>query len=171
MCDYDRVIALTHLHNKNILVSRRWSPNPLTDHAVCTKSTKMKFMSNHYTYLTFSNCNFQRKQIGGKHFGQKEIILGTKIKNFKSHRSLVNKTHFSAFWDHLTSPMVNVLTLSYLEACKGKMEPRNKFISSEWSLKILQKETKIIKIRVAVLETFNFEHQDLDSFPRRQCCF
>ena len=40
-------------------------------------------------------------------------------------------------------------------------------ISSERPFEILQNETKIIKIRQAVLEVFNFKDLDLDSFPRK----
>ena len=43
----------------------------------------------------------------------------------------------------------------------------NKLISSERLSKILQKETKIIKIGQAVLEIFNFEDRDLDNFTRK----
>ena len=39
--------------------------------------------------------------------------------------------------------------------------------SSERPFEILQNETKIVKIRQAVLEIFNFKDLDLDSFPRK----
>ena len=42
------------------------------------------------------------------------------------------------------------------------MQCQNKFISSERPFKILQKETKIIKISQAILEIFYFKDRDLD---------
>ena len=50
-----------------------------------------------------------------------------------------------------------------------------KLILSERPFKILQNETTIIKIRQALLKIFNFQDQDLDSFPRKRqknqkCC-
>ena len=50
---------------------------------------------------------------------------------------------------------------------KGERQRQNKLVSSERSFKILQNETKIVKIRRAVLEIFKFKHQDLESFPRK----
>ena len=50
---------------------------------------------------------------------------------------------------------------------KGELQGRNKLISSEKPFKILQNETKIIKIRQAVLEMFNFKDRDLDSFSTK----
>ena len=47
---------------------------------------------------------------------------------------------------------------------KGELQRRSKLILIERPLKILQNETKIIKIRRAVLEIFNFNVQDLDNF-------
>ena len=46
------------------------------------------------------------------------------------------------------------------------MQRQNKFISSERPFKILQKETKIIKISQAILEIFNFKDRDLDNSTR-----
>ena len=40
---------------------------------------------------------------------------------------------------------------------KGELQRQNKLISSERPFKILQNETKIIKIGQAVLEIFNFK--------------
>ena len=40
---------------------------------------------------------------------------------------------------------------------KGELQRQNKLISSERPFKILQNETKIIKIGHAVLEIFNFQ--------------
>ena len=48
---------------------------------------------------------------------------------------------------------------------KGELQCQNMLISFESPSKILQIETKIIKIRPAVLQIFNFKDQDLDSFP------
>ena len=47
------------------------------------------------------------------------------------------------------------------------MQPQNKFISSERPFKILQKETKIIKIGQAILEIFYFKDRDLDNSARK----
>ena len=49
---------------------------------------------------------------------------------------------------------------------KGELQCQNKWISSERLFKILQNETKIIKIGQAVLEIFNFKYRDLDNFKR-----
>ena len=60
---------------------------------------------------------------------------------------------------------------------KGELQRQNKLISFERPFKILQNETKIIKIGQAVLEIFYFKDRDLDNFTRendrknRQCCF
>ena len=50
---------------------------------------------------------------------------------------------------------------------KGELQRQNKLISFERPFKILQNETKIIKIGQAVLETLNFKDQDLDNFTRK----
>ena len=50
---------------------------------------------------------------------------------------------------------------------KGELQRQNKLISSERPFKILQNETKIIKIGQAVLEIFNFKNWDLDNFTRK----
>ena len=50
---------------------------------------------------------------------------------------------------------------------KGELQRQNKLISPERSFEILQNETKIVKIRQAVLEIFNFKDLDLDNFPRK----
>ena len=47
---------------------------------------------------------------------------------------------------------------------KGELQRQNKLISSERPFKILQNETKIVKIHQAVLEILNFKDLDLDSF-------
>ena len=52
-------------------------------------------------------------------------------------------------------------------AVKGELQRQNKLISSERPFKILQNETKIIKIGQAVLEIFNFKDRDLENFMRK----
>ena len=52
-------------------------------------------------------------------------------------------------------------------AFKEELQHRNKLVSSERLSKILQNETKIIKIHQAVLEIFSFEDRDSESFPRK----
>ena len=47
---------------------------------------------------------------------------------------------------------------------KGELQRQNKLILSERPFKILQNETKIIKIGHAVLEIFNFKDWDLGDF-------
>ena len=47
------------------------------------------------------------------------------------------------------------------------MQRKSKLISSERPFKILQNETKIIKIGQVVLEIFNFKDWDLDNFTRK----
>ena len=59
------------------------------------------------------------------------------------------------------------IIFSAINCYKGELQSRNKLISSEKPFKILQNETKIVKIRQAVLEIFNFKYQDLDTFPRK----
>ena len=59
---------------------------------------------------------------------------------------------------------------------KGELQRQNKLLSAERPFGVLQNETKIVKIRQAVLEIFNFKDLDLDSFTRkttenRKCCF
>ena len=51
---------------------------------------------------------------------------------------------------------------------KGELQRQNKLISSERPIKILQSETKIIKIGQAALEIFNFKDRDLDNFMRKK---
>ena len=50
---------------------------------------------------------------------------------------------------------------------KGELQRQNKLISSERPFKILQNETKMIKIGQAVLEIFNFKDLELDNFTRK----
>ena len=50
---------------------------------------------------------------------------------------------------------------------KGELQRQNKLISSQRPFKVLQNETKIIKIRQAILEIFNFKNRDLDNFTRK----
>ena len=50
---------------------------------------------------------------------------------------------------------------------KGELQRQNELISSKRPFKILQNETKIVKIRQLVFEIFNFKDPDLDSFPRK----
>ena len=52
-------------------------------------------------------------------------------------------------------------------AIKGELQCQNKLISSKRPFRILQNETKIVKIPQPVLEIFNFKDLDLDSFPRK----
>ena len=54
-----------------------------------------------------------------------------------------------------------------LHSIKGELQRQNKLISSERLFKILQNETKIIKIGQAVLEIFNFKDRDLDNFTSK----
>ena len=61
----------------------------------------------------------------------------------------------------------NTLQTLHLETLKGELQRQNKLISSERPFKILQNETKIIKIGQAVLEIFNFKDRDLDNFTRK----
>ena len=51
---------------------------------------------------------------------------------------------------------------------KGELQCQNKLISSERPFKILQNETKIIKICQAVLYMFNLKDRDLDNFTRKR---
>ena len=50
---------------------------------------------------------------------------------------------------------------------KGELQCQNKLISSARPFKILQNETKIIKIGQAVLKIFDFKDRDLDNFTRK----
>ena len=50
---------------------------------------------------------------------------------------------------------------------KGELQGQTRLISSERPSKILQNETKIIKIGEAVLEIFNFKDRDLVYFTRK----
>ena len=50
---------------------------------------------------------------------------------------------------------------------KGELQRQNKLSSSERPFKILQNETKIIKIGQAVLEIFGFKDWNLDTFTRK----
>ena len=50
---------------------------------------------------------------------------------------------------------------------KGELQRQNKLISFERPFKILQNETKIIKIGQAVLEIIYFKDRDLDNFTRK----
>ena len=50
---------------------------------------------------------------------------------------------------------------------KGELQRQNKLISFERAFRILQNETRIIKIGQAVLEIFNFKDRDLDNFTRK----
>ena len=53
--------------------------------------------------------------------------------------------------------------ISVNHVLKGELQRQNKSISSERPFKILQNETKIIKIGQAVLQIFNFKDWDLDN--------
>ena len=57
--------------------------------------------------------------------------------------------------------------VSEISTFKGELQRQNKLISFERPFKILQHDTKIIKIGLAVLEIFNFKDQDLDNFTRK----
>ena len=50
---------------------------------------------------------------------------------------------------------------------KGELQHQSKLSSSERPFKILQSETKIIKIGQAVLDIFNFKDHDFDNFTRK----
>ena len=50
---------------------------------------------------------------------------------------------------------------------KGELPHQNKLISSERLFKILQNETKIIKIGQQVLDISNVKDQDLDNFTTK----
>ena len=50
---------------------------------------------------------------------------------------------------------------------KGELQRQNKLISFERPFKILQNETKFIKIGQAVLEILNFKDRDLDTSARK----
>ena len=50
---------------------------------------------------------------------------------------------------------------------KGELKRQSKLVSDERPSKILQNETKIIKIGQAVLEIINFKDRDLDNFTRK----
>ena len=54
-----------------------------------------------------------------------------------------------------------------LNILKEELQRQNKLISSERPFKILQNETKIIKIGQAVLEMFKFKNRDFDNFTRK----
>ena len=51
---------------------------------------------------------------------------------------------------------------------KGDLQPQNKLISSKRPFKILKNDTKIVKIRQAVLEIFNFKDLDLNRFQKKR---
>ena len=50
---------------------------------------------------------------------------------------------------------------------KGELQRRNKLISSERLFKILQNETKMIKVRQVGLKIFNFKDREWNSFPKK----
>ena len=56
---------------------------------------------------------------------------------------------------------------AFQSGLKGELQRQSKLISSERPFKILQNETKIIKIGQVVLEIFNFKDWDLDNFTRK----
>ena len=55
----------------------------------------------------------------------------------------------------------------YFASLNEKLQHQNNLISSERPFKILQNETKIIKIGQAVLQKFSFKNHDLDNFMRK----
>ena len=57
--------------------------------------------------------------------------------------------------------------ITHLTALKVELQRQNKLISSRSPFKILQNETKIIKIGWAVLEIFNFKDWDLGNLTRK----
>ena len=77
---------------------------------------------------------------------------------------------FDRNWFLGSRPDTNIFTPGFLfcicVAIKGELQRQNKLISFERPFKILQNETKIIKIGQAVLEIFNFKDRDLDNFTR-----
>ena len=66
----------------------------------------------------------------------------------------------------MTSLANNVSQFRQAFRLKGELQRQNKLISSERPFKILQNETKTIKIGQAVLKIFNFKDPDLDNFTR-----
>ena len=82
--------------------------------------------------------------------------------------------HVFKFTDSLIMFLVqhNSTKESYDKSCiactglKGERDRQKKLISSERPSKILQNETKIIKIGQAVFEIFNFKDWGLDNFTR-----
>ena len=63
--------------------------------------------------------------------------------------------------------MYVLFLIEIYELLKGELQRLNKLISSARPFKILQNETKIIKIGQAVLKIFNFKDRDLDNFTRK----
>ena len=51
---------------------------------------------------------------------------------------------------------------------KGELQHQNELISFERPFKLLQNETKIIKLGQAVLEIFNFNNKDFDNLTRKK---
>ena len=94
----------------------------------------------------------------------------------------VNFSTFESIWLILTTSYVQRKNLDDFPAkyypasefffkidilLKGELQRQNKLISSERPFKILQNETKIIKIGHADLEIFNFKDWDLGDFTRK----
>ena len=85
--------------------------------------------------------------------------ISTKVRCFRSFSSFSDfrgrQTHI---WEVNESQVFYVMYEgAFLASFKGELQRQNKLISSERPFKILQNETKIIKIGHAVLEIFNFK--------------
>ena len=61
----------------------------------------------------------------------------------------------------------DILFSFMLHSIKGELQCQNKLISCERPSKILQNETKTIKIDQAVLQIFDCKDQNLDNFTRK----
>ena len=69
---------------------------------------------------------------------------------------------------HVFRLQIHILhDLENVSIFKGELQRQNKLLSAKRPFGVLQNETKIVKIRQAVLEIFNFKDLDLDSFTRK----
>ena len=69
----------------------------------------------------------------------------------------MNKRKDNSFGPILGQYYLDRHSISNTNILKGELQRQDKLISSERQFKILQNETKIIKIGQAVLEIFNFK--------------
>ena len=109
-------------------------------------------MSNCLIILQSFSPNIAMKPV---YLGKEEVLLYMLFESYGGTWYTESLFHF-----------LYILTLSQCHI-KGELQRQNKLISSRRPFKILQNETKIVKIRKAVLEIFNFKDLDLDSFPRK----